>query len=273
MTEFTVETITFCTPADQPLEGQWYRPTGTGPFPLLVDVHGGAWTKGDRFNNQVMHRYLASQGIAVFALDFRMPPAVQYPHTVADVNVGIRWVKRHAERLGSRVDLIGGLGTSSGGHLLMLNLLQPAHPDYARGAQSGETDASLAYAIVCWPILDPLARYQMAERKQIGSLLAAHHAFWPDLALMRSANPQHIVDRADFSHLPPTLLIQGTGDENVEHFRADAFGDAYRAAGGQIDVRKYDDVHMFVTSSPDTDNSRHALDAIKAFVLRMAPRP
>lgn len=266
MTAFDIEDIEFAEVSGVRLQGRLYRPRADKPVPLLVDVHGGAWTKGDRLNNQVMHRYLAEHGIATFALDFRMPPQVQYPHTVADVNAGIRWVKRHAARLGTDADLVGGLGTSSGGHLLMLNVLQPDHPLHAASAIDDDSDALLNYVVVCWPILDPLARYRMAQRRNVAQLLDAHHAFWPDERTMETANPHLIVERRVFSHQPPVLLIQGTGDENVEHFRADEFGELYRASGGAIDIRKYDDVHMFITSAPDTDNARHGLAVIKEFV-------
>src|SRR5580700_9747413 len=33
---------------DGPLLARLYRPKGDGPFPALVEVHGGAWASGDR---------------------------------------------------------------------------------------------------------------------------------------------------------------------------------------------------------------------------------
>ena len=48
-----------------------YQPAGAGPFPALVDVHGGVWTNRDRSANEVMDRGLAESGIVVAAVDFR----------------------------------------------------------------------------------------------------------------------------------------------------------------------------------------------------------
>jgi len=107
-----------------------YRPRGAGPFPAIVDVHGGAWTVGDRMQCEPIQRVLASNGIVVFSLDFRLPSAAVYPGPVADINYGIRYFKANAERFGTRADLVGAFGSSSGGHQLLLNVLRPADPRY-----------------------------------------------------------------------------------------------------------------------------------------------
>ena len=56
-----------------------YQPKGPGPFPTIIDVHGGAWHNGDRTNNVGIDRALATKGILVAALDFRQPPEAGYP--------------------------------------------------------------------------------------------------------------------------------------------------------------------------------------------------
>ena len=81
-----------------PLLARFYRPQGGGPFPVVLEVHGGAWTMGDRLNNAAIGEHLAAHGIAVLSIDFRMPPAARYPETVADVNFGIRFLKANAAR-------------------------------------------------------------------------------------------------------------------------------------------------------------------------------
>jgi len=50
----------------------WYRPTGVGPFPVIITLHGGAWVIGDkgRFNVIQFNRYFASQGYAIFDLNY-----------------------------------------------------------------------------------------------------------------------------------------------------------------------------------------------------------
>jgi acetyl esterase/lipase len=145
-------------PGGVDLLARLYRPDGPGPFPAVLEVHGGAWTGGDRFNNVAIAEDLAAHGILVLSIDFRMPPVAGYPDTVADVNLGIRWLKAHAAEFGTRPALVGGLGTSSGGHLLLLNALRPRDPRYASLPLAGGFEASLAFAVVCWPVADPPTR-------------------------------------------------------------------------------------------------------------------
>ena len=65
-----------------PLLARFYRPEGAGPFPAVLEVHGGAWTSGDRLNNVAIGDYLAARGIVMLSIDFRMPPAVRSGETV-----------------------------------------------------------------------------------------------------------------------------------------------------------------------------------------------
>ena len=74
-------------------------PEGPGPFPAVLEVHGGAWTMGDRFNNVSIAEHLAGHGIVVLSIEFRMPPQARYPETVADVNFGIRFLKANAREV------------------------------------------------------------------------------------------------------------------------------------------------------------------------------
>src|ERR1700730_6506267 len=150
--------------AGEPMLARLYRPIGavdsTGPFPALVEVHGGAWASGDRLNNAPLDEALAKSGIVVLATDFRMPPEHRYPASIADVNLATRWLKAHAAEFGSRRDLVGGLGTSSGAHQLLLSALRPQDPRYAALplADAPGEDVRLPYLVLCSAIADPLAR-------------------------------------------------------------------------------------------------------------------
>src|SRR5689334_15641080 len=96
-----------------------YRPVGVGPFPSIVDVHGGAWNNGDRLNDAQLDQALAARGILTVAIDFRQPPLAGYPASVCDMNLAIRWTKVHAAEYGG-TNRVGALGVSSGGHLVLL---------------------------------------------------------------------------------------------------------------------------------------------------------
>jgi acetyl esterase len=249
-----------------------YQPEGAGPFPAVLEVHGGAWTAGDRFNNVSIAESLAADGIVVLSIDFRMPPEAPYPAASQDVNLGIRFLKANAAKFASRADLVGGLGTSSGGHLLLLSALRPDDARYAGLPLPGaDVDASLSFAIACWPVVDPLKRYRTMQANGNARLVAAHDAFWPSVEDMTDANPTLILQRGEAVAKPPVLIIQGTNDNNLTPDMAGAFAAAYAAAGGKVTFESFpEQPHAFIPNAPGAPASLQALDLIKGFIHRNA---
>jgi acetyl esterase len=263
------EDLEFGRAGDIPLLARLYRPRDVSGFPAMVEVHGGAWTGGDRMNNVAIHQAVAAAGTAVLALEFRLAPAAPYPGPVADVNLGIRWLKANIARWGGDPNKVGGLGTSSGGHLLLLNVLRPQDPRYTALTlpNSAGVDASLAYVVVCWPISDPVARYRMAKATGNERLVKNHHAFFGDEATMAEAHPQRIVEDGVALQLPPALLLQGTADANVTPDMADKFAAAYARAGGAITLKKFEgEPHTFISANPTSAASIEALRLITDFI-------
>lgn len=263
------ETHIYATVDGLELAGELYQPTGDGPAPYLVQVHGGAWRMQDRLSNQDLHEHLAAHGIGVFALDFRLSGQAMYPGPVADVSRGIRWFKANLGALGVRARAIGGLAFSSGGQQLGLVALCPAGPAWTEADPAlAAVDAGVDFVILGWPILDPLARYRYVQASGNERIVEAHHAYFADAAAMEQGNPYMLLTRGEATHRPPMLVLQGTEDSNVEHQRADLFADAYRAAGGRIEVVKYDgQPHTFMSVNPDSEATADARARIRAFAL------
>src|SRR5262245_15972902 len=94
--DIVVEDIEYLRHGDTPLLARLFKPRGAGPFPLIIDLHGGAWNLGDRLMDTPINEPLAQSGVVVAALDFRMPPVAEYPASLADVNYAIRWFKTQA---------------------------------------------------------------------------------------------------------------------------------------------------------------------------------
>ena len=248
-----------------------YRPNMTGPVPFVIDVHGGAWGSGDRFNNKTIHHSFVQSGIGVFALEFRLSSEAQFPDPVRDANYGVRWFKENLDYLNVETSLIGGLGSSSGAQQLGLVATQPTNPLYAvPDKQLTGTDATLDFFIACWPILDPLARYQMASKTRNERLIDAHNVYFPEEEDMTVGNPYMVVQRGDAAHAPPMVIIQGDADQNVDHFRADMFAECYRELGGSIEVHKYvGQPHAFITNHPEDPDSENAIEKLKDFIFSL----
>ena len=67
-----------------------YQPQGAGPFPVLLDLHGGAWNNQDRTANAMMDEALAKSGILVVAIDLTRAPEAPYPACVQDASYALR---------------------------------------------------------------------------------------------------------------------------------------------------------------------------------------
>ena len=268
-----VEDIEYAATGGRPLLARLFRPQGEGPFPGVVEVHGGAWTANDRFTNRHIHQPLAESGVAVLALDFRMPPEAMYPAALADINYGIRWFKRNAARWNADAGKVGVLGTSSGGHLAMLGAMRPRDPRYAAAAleDGADVDATVTFCALCWPVADPLARYEMVKTNGNQRLASAHEAFWPDAAAMDEGSPQRILERGEPVELPPALLIVGTKDDNLGPDMAGRFVETYRRAGGPMQHEVFpDQTHAFIAKDPGGADARRAVRLIVDFVHRQA---
>ena len=276
-----VTDIEYLRHGDKPLLARLYKPRGTGPFPIIVDLHGGAWCKKDRMSDAGTDEPLAKSGVIVVALDFRMPPDAGYPASLADVNYAIRWCKAHAAEWNGRADRVGVLGVSSGGHQAMLAAMRPADMRYAALPLAGKSavDAKVHCAVMCWPVIDPLGRYQYAKAAQKGNdeklkksadeWVICHDKYWGSEAAMTEGNPTLALERGEKTDLPPVLYLQGTADIAHPKPNRDQFIASYRKAGGRVDLHLFEGVgEAFITNDPTSQSARDAIERIVEFVHR-----
>jgi len=246
-----------------------YEPQGPGPFPALLEIHGGAWNNGDRLQNATLDEAIAASGIVVAAVDFRLGAEGAYPKSIADVNYATRWLKAHAADFNATPDALGGLGLSSGGHMLILSAMRPHDPRYTALAldTDADVDGSLAYAMMGWPVNDPLARYQHAKSLGRTEMLENHHRYYGDEETMREANPQLILERGEAVELPPALIFQGADDDVLAPRTAERFVEAYGHAGGLIELALFPRAgHGYARDGGP--NTRRTEALIKSFVAR-----
>jgi acetyl esterase len=294
--EFDVEDVEYLRHGDKPLLARVFMPRGTGPFPALVECHGGAWCLSDRTTERLRHEAMASNGIVSIALDFRSGNEDPYPASVQDINYAVRWAKASARDLKTRADLIGLSGQSSGGHLAMIVAMRPHDPRYAaiplpgakapRASTSGATahDASVRCVILSWPVINPFSRYRNAKRVLAGanppdwpkSIIARQDAYWQSEANMSEGNPLLALERGEQVLLPPAVWFQGRGD--ILHDYKDPESDFpgnepqrfvanYRKAGGDIAL-EYIEMERHAGHSPNLAETGDMFVRMVAFVGR-----
>jgi acetyl esterase len=280
MFEVALEDVEYLRPDGVPLIATIYRPQGEGLYPMVLHVHGGAWCRGSRQDEHTLNHALASQGITVASLDFRMPPQATYPASLCDINAALRWFKANARRWQARPQSIGVMGVSSGGHQAVLTALRARDSRYLAAPlpSDGQVDACAAFVVACWPVIDPLGRYLYAKEKRAGAqpypqaldrVIPDHEKYWLTEQAMQDGAPAYGLETGEPMDLPPMLCVQG--EDDVVHPRAhlERFIAAYRAAGGDVQLGLYPgQVEGFITKKPEIAATAAAINDIVEFIKR-----
>lgn len=224
-----------------PLLARVYQPQGPGPFPMLIDEHGGAWSRGDRTTDEGWMRPLAESGILVLAPEFRVGP-IPYPAQQQDIDLAVRWFKANAQQLNGDKPTLGGLGISSGGQTVIVGALRPRDPRYSALPLAGAEgeDGSLLYTISMWPVIDPLYRYQWAKGRGNASVVAAHDGYFVSEETMIECSPVRMLERGEKVALPRILFLHGVLDENAPIDLVRRFAKLYAELGGDVTIEEFE---------------------------------
>jgi len=255
--------------AGRMLMARIYQPKGPGPFPTVLDLHGGAWNRKDRFAEEPMDRALAASGLLVVAVDLTIAPEAPYPACILDANWSVRWLKANAGKWNGDGSKIGVYGSSSGGHVAELLALRPHDQRYGSLplANAPNVDATVAWVAMRSPVSNTFARYQNAERRKNEGMIKNNKVFFSPWETIHESNPQEILERKEKVALPPLLIMQGALDDNVLPEMQEKFANTYKAAGGSCDYRLFENsVHEWVAEpGPQTDKAR---ETVKEFIAR-----
>jgi len=255
--------------AGRMLMARIYQPQGQGPFPAVLDLHGGAWSRKDRLAEEPMDRALAASGLLVVAVDLTLASEAPYPACVQDANHAVRWLKANAATWNGDTSKIGVYASSSGGHVAELLAMRPRDPRYGSIplAAAPNIDASVAYVAMRSPVSNTFARYENAERRGNANMMKNNKAFFNPWETIHESNPQEILEREEKVTLVPFLIMQGALDDNVLPEVQEKFAKTYQAAGGVCDYHLFANaVHEWVAQpGPQTDKAREVL---KEFIAR-----
>ncbi len=217
-------------------------------WPVLVFVHGGGWTSGDKglrvggadvYGN--IGRFFAARGIGVAVVSYRLQPRVTWREQVEDVTRAVEWVRAHVAEYGGDPRAVFVSGHSSGAQLAAHVVLDPARLDGAgvcglipvSGAALDLTDDET------WALGADRSYYE--ERFGDGE---------PDDAWLREASPARFA-RAD---APPTLVLYAGGEWPELQRQAEVFHRALVEAGAHsrlVQVPGLDHYRMILALSRD----------------------
>jgi len=199
-------------------------PDGAGPFPVVVIVHGGGWTGGDKQKDiTLLFEQLNKANFTWFSVNYRLAPANRWPACFEDVQAAIRWVKTHAAEYKGDPQRIALIGYSAGGQLA------------CQAVVLAKDDTRVQSVVGLAPPTDLVAD---CERRgglspSLTNLLdRAKELTGETRAVLRELSPINHVKPG----LPPFLLIHGTDDKSVPYAQSVNFQAKLKENGVPCDV-------------------------------------
>jgi acetyl esterase/lipase len=195
-----------------PLRLDLARPRqGDGPFPVVVCIHGGGWSGGNRQNLSNTIEALARRGYAAATISYRLVPTAQFPAQIEDCKAAVRYLRANAARLKLKPDRIGAVGFSAGAHLACL-LGVTDKKDGLEGTGGHPEQSSQIQAVVSFFGPTDFTKKTWSdelEKKTLAPLFGAPFEDKPEL--YKRGSPVTYVKKT----APPFLFFHGTEDKLV----------------------------------------------------------
>ena len=245
--------LVYASPAGEDLHADVYRPPGAGPFPAVLVVHGGSWTRGNRSRMTRVAERLAGSGYTAVSVDYRLAPAHRFPAPVHDCKTAVRWIRQHADELHVDPKRVGGFGYSSGAHLVAMLATTTPRDGLEGEAPQGAPSSRIQAAVLGGTPTD-LRRFPANPTMQ--RFLGGSPDELPDLYAF--ASPITYVSPDD----PPMFLYHGTRDWIVDVSQARTMAKALDDAGVPHELHESDLGHAatFVMDGDEVAGAIRFLD-------------
>jgi acetyl esterase/lipase len=232
-----------------------YAPADAKRAPVVVSIHGGALSQGDRKEEVFVGRRFAAAGFVTVVPSYRLSPGVSHPAHIEDVAAAFAWVKAHIAQHGGDPERIFVIGHSAGAYLAALLATDTRY----------------------------LAAHKLSPR-DIKGIVPVSGFFWVDRTGVAPDRPKHVWgtdaavwrDASPSRHLkgviPPVLLIYADGDEAWRRAQNVEMADALRASGVRdLDLREVKNrTHMSIWMKMAEGAAEDTSSRIVEFVNRLA---
>ncbi|MCP4840765.1 MAG: alpha/beta hydrolase, partial [Halieaceae bacterium] len=142
-----------------------------GGFPVLLQVHGGAWIIGEKEQQgKPLMYHMAQRGWICVAINYRLSPKAVFPDHIIDVKKAIAWIRQNIREYGGNPDFIAITGGSAGGHLSSLASLTPNRREWQPGFE--DIDTTVQAAVPIYGVYDFLDRNNIRSGMSMESLLS-----------------------------------------------------------------------------------------------------
>lgn len=215
--------LVYAQPGGQDLLADLYVPTGEGPFPGVLVIHGGGWRSGGKTQMRFVGERLAANGYVAMCIAYRLAPDHKFPAQVDDCLTAVHWMRDHASEHKIDPQRIGAWGYSAGGHLAAMLGAVDSSAGFA-GTQGASDGAARVQAVVAGGAPCDFRPIE-ADNDQLVYWLGETRG--ANGALYERASPAFYVSKDD----PPVFFYHGDKDSTVEIAQAKAMDQALQAAG------------------------------------------
>jgi alpha-L-fucosidase 2 len=197
-------------------------PDGPGPFPAIVIVHGGGFSRGNKVTYvPPMFQPLTQAKFAWFTINYRLAPAAKAHDQIEDVTSALQWVHEHSAEYKLDRRRIALLGESAGAYLV----------DYV--AMATPKDAPIAAVVSFYGPADMVLQTKGKGLPEgLHSFFGVGETNQDSEQALRKVSPYYLIHR----DLPPFLLLHGTADEQVPYEQSPRFCEALKQQGNQCEL-------------------------------------
>ena len=226
--EIVVENdIEYSNPDNQHLQLNMARPTGSGPYPAVVCIHGGGFRAGTRQGYDGLIKKLAENGYVAVTVTYRLAPKYQFPAAVYDVKAAVRWLRANAAKYHVDPNRIGTTGGSAGGHLAQFLGVTADQKQFEGDGGNPDQSSRVACVVNFYGPSDFTQSYgKSVDAAEVLPLFLGGN--------LEQARQRHIIASPLYWVTPnaaPTLCVHGTDDNYVAFEQAGWIIDRLKAAG------------------------------------------
>ena len=237
-----------------------YAPRDAKQAPVVIFVHGGEWTRGDKANVSYKPKFLNENGIVFVSVNYRLTPPAKHPAHVSDVAAAVRWVHDHAAKLGGDPKKIVLMGHSAGCHLVTLVALDPR---YLSAVDLKPSDLA---GVAAWSG----GAYDLVAKVKAGGNYAGYikKTFGDSEEAWRDASPvAHVKNAVE----GPAFLFISVERGNASHKASEGLAEQIRKAKGKAETRLLEGRDHFTANhllgAPEDSTGKLLLDFV-AKVIR-----
>lgn len=223
-----------------------YVPDGAKRAPVIISIHGGALSQGDRKEEAFVGRRFASAGYVTVIPSYRLSPGVSHPAHIQDIAAAFAWVRARIAGHGGDPDRIFVIGHSAGAYLAALLATDPQY------LAAHTLEPSHIRAVV------PVSGFFWVERTGVAPD-RPKHVWGTSEETWRAASPARYLE----GRRPPMLLVYADGDEEWRRAQNEEMAASARADAKRIRDR----THMSIWTRMAEDG-----DETSALILEFLKR-